>query len=537
MRPSTVAFRAEHQRGTPTYYVSHRLVSLRHFCLAVSLVTLGAACSASSTTASFAIDPASVTLRFADEDPLAIAPLSTTRIEVIANQRVTVRFALLGDPRDASLSASQVDTIEGSAAVFLHAPSTSGPFTLRASVEDGPSVERVIEVSGNPPVAKLQVSANYLGSRDVSSWTVAPFAGARCQDLAPDALDPDISVSGAAFPIEVAVPVEDPVAVVVHADGRVRGCSSVSALKASEVRVINVTVADTKADARAFPLTLSLSVDGTPGLWPELVDNWRQRYVDAALGASPNDAAFVLDAIALQLTPTQLAAFDSARATWAWDTFLTAFYALASPSAAFDAWVSGAAMAIETTPGSIFGQMSFDGTADGQCLLKVAKWFDEPTMTSATLSWSIDDGDTVFLGGNISFAASRILEPKVFQSAIETLPGASSTSDALDAYVQCDAIAQGLAQVSGDVFDGCSSACFASLCHASVESIVARAAAIDDDPARYSVVKLSTSGAASLDPHARVVGFSGSWLGGLVDPNASIAEVDLSGSATAIRLP
>ncbi|MFO0661203.1 MAG: hypothetical protein U0165_15430 [Polyangiaceae bacterium] len=418
----------------------------------------------------------------------------------------------------------------------LRASSSPAELHVRASIDDGVSVEKIVRVDGNPPVATLVVSGSYVGERSAPSWTVAPFPGVRCQDLSPQTADPSDAMSATTLPISVAVTIDDSVAVVVHSDQRIRGCTDVVALTAGETRLVNVSLSNTPADARAFPLLTTFNVGTVPSTWGQLVSEWKNRYILAALSSASDDGGLILDAIASQLSASQLPEFESSRAQLGWDAFLSGFYVLSSPSATLDMWASSAASELKSTSTGLFGRLRFDSTSPGQCTLDASQIFAQPIASSTVMSWSIDDGDRVFLGGNLSVSATQVLGSLVEALAMSSTDQPTAV-DALDTVVQCKTISDAMEQPSGEVFAGCDHLCFASLCRSGLSALIARARSTDDDPSRWVVLKVSASGASSLDAQARLVGFDGSWVGGVADPGAITQEVSIGGGVTALKLP
>ena len=101
-----------------------------------------------------------------------------------------VRFALLGDPTDASLDRSEaVTSADGRASLVLTAPSKNALFSVRASIGLGSSksggsevtAQRIVSVSSTG-YATVEVNPDYAGSRTPPYW-IASARTEKCEDL------------------------------------------------------------------------------------------------------------------------------------------------------------------------------------------------------------------------------------------------------------------------------------------------------------------------------------------------------------------
>lgn len=166
------------------------LVFALHGCASPAIVASDAAAPADAPTPR---PPCEVSF-----DP--VAPLrARTSEQVIVRTRVRpaqygteVRFGLVGDAGDASLSATRALTdADGVASLVLIAPSSPAAFRLRASLGCGAEGFQDVSV-GDRGFGSVSVAADYRGARAPSSVLVSLFRASDCASLP---AEPDRSIT------------------------------------------------------------------------------------------------------------------------------------------------------------------------------------------------------------------------------------------------------------------------------------------------------------------------------------------------------
>jgi hypothetical protein len=151
----------------------------------------------------------SLQLIFVPPDALELRPSAAVaiRVEVVDPNgapvpNITLRFSLVGDSADATLSDTRASTTlspdgrTAGAQVTLHASTVSSDFSLRVVGPDGSSAQRTVSVS-DQGFGSLVASFTYEGVRGATNFEVSLFGEARCEALANSRPSRTMQVMGA----------------------------------------------------------------------------------------------------------------------------------------------------------------------------------------------------------------------------------------------------------------------------------------------------------------------------------------------------
>lgn len=459
-----------------------------------------------------------------------------------------VRFALLGDARDASLDISELDTDEsGAASVALTAPTESTTFTLRASSGDAVTQAGVsVSASG---FATLQVKPVYDGKRSVTYWVASVRTGTTCAELSGKPID-DGDLKGSApfaqVPQVSSVPVGPALAVTLRGGYSIAGCLDVANVRAGEVNQVSVELADLPMNLAETDLLMELGIaSASPQEWATALDGVAMSSGEAMLGSASDDIGALLAAMAEATgNPADQTAFATTRAQKGWDGKLVV--ALGSSDvlrAQVLAWMASGADSLDS-PSTFSGALRSAGKYPGPAVFELATVASIPaaeagfSFTNQVPKWSAEPGDTVLLSTLLPFAPSRLLAALAEKAALVDVPTASTISEALAETLSCNAVAVALVASGaspGESYLGCDLACTEMLCQTALESLwqKARDASLSD-PNGLGAVNVTASGEAGVDDNARPTGFSGSWVGSL---KLGPALVPVNGPASAFLPP
>jgi hypothetical protein len=466
-----------------------------------------------------------------------------------------IRFALLGDARDASLDASEVDTdSEGLASIRLTAPTSSTTFTLRASA--GATVASAgISVSASG-FATLQIKPIYGGKRSVAYWMASVRTGTTCTELSGKPID-DGDLKGSAplgkLPQVSDVPVGPALAVTVRGGYSVAGCLDVAGVPAGEITQLGVSVADVPMKLSETDLAIALGIDTAPAKeWAAALESIAAGSTAAMLAGESDDVGALLTAM-VDVTPLDNKLLVSeARSDEGWDWVLTS--AFGDPAAKtlirapVIAWMAKGAESL-IGPGTFAGALVSAGKYPGGAVVELATVAGAPAKyagfsltNSDDTSWKAQPGDAVLLGTRLSFQPSRLLTALAEQAAIAEWPPAEGMPQALASALSCQQIAVALVAPGADpttIYPGCDVACVRALCEDALATIWQRARdASLSNPIGFSWVDITAAGDASVDELAHPTGFSGSWVGSLnVAAASGSIVVPLGGPALGFSPP
>lgn len=483
-----------------------------------------AAPSERPAAAGFNADAGAPTLSIAFTEPeLSTVPgrSNLVGIQVTPAGEYVVRFALVGDARDAYLDRSAVRTADdGTASVELTAPSSAATFTVRASIG---TVSADLSASAGDGFATLQVEPEYAGKRAVSTWVATVRTGGPSCDALLGVPPPDGPLVAQAdannAPVVKGVPVGTPLTVTLRAGHFSGGCTEIAGVVAGQSNTVQVTVVDRPLQMGDVKVDVNLGLDATADVanaWQSLATTVSNSFVD---GAS-SDASALLDAMhdATPLVSQNL--FVQARQTNGWDSVLDAALdqklGKNGVRGALNDWITDALPTL--SKGFVAGTLSSTGAIPGSAVIAVSSIGGQsPAAVSAapslSVSWTPQSGDQVLFGGVLSFAPSSLAALLAASSAAKASPGATSVPDALSALT-CSAAATTLVDSSGTktAYFECDSSCILARCQAALTAMWGRAVA---STGTTTPLVLTTSGAARVDDGAAPDGFTGTWVGSL----------------------
>jgi hypothetical protein len=496
------------------------------------------------------------TLDFATQT-LTMIPgeLRTVSLQATPPGQYLIRFALLGDARDASLDASEVQTdADGVASVRLTAPTSATTFTLRASA--GSTVAQAgVSVSASG-FGTLQVKPLYAGKRSVAFWVASVRTGATCAELSGKPID-DGDLKGSAplgkIPQVSDVPVGPALAVTVRGGYSVAGCLDVAELRAGEITQVGVVVSDLPMKLSDTDLTLELGLEATaPKQWAAALEGMAARSTAAMLGGATNDVAALLTAMGDAAPQDAKPAFAAARSTQGWDSVLLgAFGDPAAKTILRDpvlAWMAKGAESL-VGPDTFSGALVSAGKYPGGAVVELATVAGIPAQdagfsltNSDNTTWKAQPGDMVLLGTRLSFHPSRLLAALAESAAIADVPTAASAPQALATQLGCKQVAVALVAPGPEpteIYPDCDVTCVRALCEQALVTIWQRARDVSlANPVGLSSVDITAAGDASVDDLARPTGFFGSWVGSLnVATESDSVTAPVGGPAMAFKPP
>jgi hypothetical protein len=495
------------------------------------------------------------------ESSLSMAPgeARELRVQAIPAGSYRVRFTLLGEALDASLSQSEVVTAEdGAAAVTLTAPTTapSTTFTVRAAIDTLATASLDVSVSSSG-VARVQVVPHYGGHRTVAYWLASAHVDHKCADLSGTLTDGDPTAQGLANeePLIDKVPVGRPVALTVRAGHFATGCTDASDLKLNLVNRVTVEVYD-------LPLRLDGSfsvVLGADSVAPSWTDTLAAvldvAAVDSAvLGSDAADDRYALLDAMQELAPlpdtsSNTKDFATARRDGSWDQQLaypptppvgTVYKTMGETAIRneINAWLTQglASMASGCTLTAVL-----DPAGTGSARLTptsfagVSGTADKHGLGPADASWSADPDDTLLLGARLAWQPSKLLA-SLAQARAVAQTGAADAGAALASAIDCGSVAKLLLAAGANQgtisFGACDERCTVDLCAAALAQIWKRSTAAL--PATSAVVDVSATAKATADDEARPTGAQGTWKGTVTLGSAAPSSVSGPASFTPI---
>jgi hypothetical protein len=433
----------------------------------------------------------------------------------------TVRFALLGDAKDAFVNPSLVRTgPDGMAQTSLTALTASSRFTVRAAASRVSASRDVatVAVSG----ATLLVTANYLGNRPVQSWSASVHTNLTCEELQgvpfPDGLR--LTTSEEEVVRVDGVPPETPIAVVVRAERFAGGCRNVQPLRASSDTEVSVDVMDRPLQMANLALAVSFGVEATEAPNPAL-DELVFRAVSPMTAGATDDLAALLDAMGN--VAEDRVAYDQARASQAWRAALVAGLAPELPGSGLRTmvqdWMRVGLDRLEQ-PGALRGTLALSGSA-GEASFTLESVIGSPPASmgfSAVngASAAVETEDFLQLGTTLEWLPSPLLAQVATLTAIERDPERTSGADAMAEQFGCDDVASILVDTSpteGEAFAGCDEGCTRALCESAMVELWSRVAESGLPAVPWEI---SAAARAQVDAEARPTGVdASSWVGSL----------------------
>ena len=436
----------------------------------------------------------------------------------------TVRFALLGEAKDAFVNPSLVETgPDGIAETALTALTAASRFTVRAAASRVSTSRDVatVAVSG----ATLIVTANYPGNRPVEGWSASVHVDQTCDNLQGVPFPDGLRLTTSESPVRiVGVPPEVPLALVVRGEQFAGGCRVVPALRANSETEVSVDVMDRPIQTANLALALSFAVEATEAPNPAL-DELVFRAVSPMTAGATDDLAALLDAMgnaAEDSSAEDRAAYDAARASQAWRAALVAGLAPGLPGSGLRTmvqdWMRVGLDRLEQ-PGALRGTLAVTGTAGEASFTLESVIGSAPEemgfAAENAASAVVETEDFLRLGTTLDWLPSPLLAQVATLTAIERDPERTSGADAMATQFGCDDVASILVEsssIEGEAFAGCDEACTASLCEAAMVELWLRVAESGLPAVPWQI---SAAARAQVDARARPTGVDGSWVGTL----------------------
>jgi hypothetical protein len=484
------------------------------------------------------------TLAFKDTGTLALAPGESRTVSVTTSPpgSYEISFALLGAALDASLDkAKVVATNKGLATVTLKAPNASTSFRLRASLNDGLSVELPVAVS-DKGFGSIRAVPIYSGTRQVKEWVASVMTGTNCKaitSLLPDMLEAPQNATAplGEEPVIDLVPVGPNIAVVVGAGRYIWGCTDEPNLKAGEELAVKVTVINKPIDLAATDLDVTLEFDAKPSPLGDVLKSAAVLLTDAMLPSTIEEASFELLNGMEQATPIESAdAFTQKRAELGWDMTVAQHLGTlgVAPQQQILDWIAGKLAPTGNPPlmsSQVSGHLKAAGSAPGKAIFTVKKLWDVDAEAagfpaSHLVSWTADASDTVMLGGTIFWMPSQFMGNLALASAQEAMPGVMTMPEALGQLVGCEAI--GAALVG---YDGCDAVCMADLCKTALAKRWDMGLNASAEAGLVGEITITAAGPAKVNDDAAPMSFDGKWLGLISN---TVIAADLGGDVVGV---
>jgi hypothetical protein len=474
--------------------------------------------------------------------PGAVAEIVATLVPIA---EADVRFALVTSVSDLDAVLSEtvvpVDLGTGRAAVTLTAPSVPAQFQVRASTSIAEPVllDVAVEESG---FATLGVKPTHDPPRTVSSWLASAYEEITCTELmgSPPPDGPFTAPKATSWPIELKVPSDVPVAVLVRAENFAWGCTSISAAKEGPITPVEVVLSNVpiKLDGSEFEFTLNLDATGFIP-FDEALAPYRGAIADGVLGDATDDVEALLDEMERVWDEKEdPSAFGDLRASKTWDDWVryelgvTATDALRAPLAGF---LLDGVEALHNGGGIV---AKLVGSAD-KAAITLKSVFGVTPLSRSTFevvgeaSLDVDAADGMLVGASLEFMPREFLAAAARVPAVEAVEDVSTLSEAL-AAAPCAIVAAALV-AHGEKADhstaACDEACTLARCSTAVSNLLDAAVITDDTP---SALDVALTASAIVGNDAELLGFcSGGWLGsGVLSPDdPESAKFSVSGDA------
>lgn len=514
--------------------ILQRSTVLLYGALLGSLLPAMAGCGANDSTAPMYQQPPVVTgegsLEFEHEGALKLKPGEVTTVTVVGDppQSYGISFYLVGDALDASIHPGGVvaDSVSGRATVTLRAPNQATNFILRATIDEGVSVDLQVAVS-DQGFGSLSVSPVYNGSRPVGAWIASYRSGTTCAELEDSYPSTPEAFTLAAPPGDAllfdSVPVGPNLAVTVRSGHYAWGCTDAADLVAETTSDVKVTIKDAPIDLRNLALDVALEfTPEDPSPYGEMIDATEQLIV-AAFFAQETPAKALHDAMAI--ASVDPVAFNQASSSNGWQDALDVHLDDVDLAADVLAWSE---TGLNAQPATLSGTLTSLEGSDTHALFTFMSLgnitaADAGVPSDYVMKLSVDPDDTVRLGGTLFWLPSRYLSAIIEQAALAEITDADSFDDVLHQKVDCDGLV-----LAG--FEGCDESCMVALCKSAVVDRWQFARDASTQGNTSGELPFEASGAAAFDDWAGLTGFDGSWLGNIASYGLT---VKVSGEALA----
>ena len=465
---------------------------------------------------------ANETIAFNDTTPLKLSPgeVASLTVRVSPPLKQTVRFEILTERADFDGFLLQAETQvrdDGSASVELQAPSLPATFMVRASLSADLQALRAISISYQG-YGEFSVRPRYNGERKIDQWTASARAGLTCEELASLWEDGPLVATGSSSATITSVPSGPPIAVTMRGGQLVSGCSTITGLAPNEQKEVTIDVSDRPPDVTKGALSLRLGVDSTTTAFAKNLEAAITSATFAFSGNAPTEGAALLEAMSTHLSGDDVTDFLAAVDAHELAAGVDQTYKQRTPI------TSSILATLTEAAGAISGEDVFMGelslqTGTSQFLLTHAAGV--PAAVSGFFqgsNWmaSVDSGDTVVLGGSLTYEPVRWLVAIAEHNASEESPPPSVTA----AAGNCAAVADALtAAASGPTHDDCEETCLEELCVLTLKNVWQDLRLAGNG---LTTLQIGISGHALLYGAAQVASIDVSWIGRLVQEETSL---------------
>lgn len=458
----------------------------------------------------------------ANADPLAPRQQRELVVLVSPPKAHTVRLGLL-DARDAALDVSSVVTdTQGRARVWLTAPSSTGPFGVRAQV-GATSTDLALSVSARE-LATVEIVPVYTGRRNVLEWVASVHVGRSCAEFDPI---PEDSVAFARFSADQTAQIANvalgpELAVTVRAGQFVGGCADVTPGFAGDTLRIEVPVSDRRLDLRGTFLEVALGLGDRDSAFLGMLEEGVRQTTEAFRTANSTDFQALLDTMELGLDGRARERFRTARAEANWEVTSSSSADNGAPhlSLAIASWVEVGRKALLSARAFETRLLPSDADPEQAPSLVVDRMgqidADRLDLQSHSLSWDSDSSDWLSFKATLVWDHARLITELARGPALAET-GASSVADALSIVAQCEELGPRLVSSDGPAVAllnaSCGPTCLSALCSNALSQMWDRAYA--ESSAGSVALSLAAAGTATVGEQAQAIGLEGNWIGKL----------------------
>ena len=454
-----------------------------------------------------------------------------------------VRFALLAGARDAFLSDSVTLSNEvGEAETTLTAFSASSNFAVRAAAGGEEAIVNIVPLPASG--GTLLIEPQYaLGQRSIQLWRASVHVDRTCAEVASFPY-PDSATSGSATFAEGVVRVDrveanTRLAVLIRAEQFAGGCRNLSAVRANAETSVVIDVTNRPLQMTDLTLALEFGVQETELLHPAL-DELAFRAVLPLPGGASDDLAALLDTMS-EGSGDDSAAFELARAERNWRDVLASnldaeLLGFGLRTMVHD-WMRAGLRRL-SEPNALRGLLGAPA-ADGAAPLALTTVTDlTPEAAGFTAqnvaSFTTEANDQLRLDVSLDFRPSPLLAASATWAALAEDPDRASITDAMSERFGCANVTTLLVEAGDGIeaFPGCNSLCMADLCSRSMRVLWQRVVNSDLPSLAWRIAGTSQ---VEIDPDARPVRISGSWIGSLAVEGLGEEQRTIGGTFTGAR--